>query len=148
MPDSARATFAELVHLILVHERGHSLKEVAELLGMKYHTFYARLRGRAAFTPEDVQTLIRVIGDPRVPNFLLTDTGFIAVEQAEAEGEHVYDLHRGATRSVIEVTDVLRTVERALANNRIDHIDRVNIRKEIDEAERALAALRNRLETL
>ena len=148
MTDGRHSTFAELVHLILVHERGHSLKEVAELLGMKYHTFYARLRGRAAFTPEDVQTLIRVIGDPRVPNHLLTDTSFIAVEQAQAGGEHVYDLHRGATRSVIEVTDVLRTVERALANNRIDHIDRINIRKEIDEAERALAALRHRLETL
>ena len=148
MTTSADSTFAELVHLILVHERGHSLKEVAELLGMKYHTFYARLRGRAAFTPEDVRTLIQVIGDPRVPNHLLSETGFIAVEQAEAQGEHVYDLHRGATRSVIEVTDVLRAIERSLVNNRIDHIDRINIRKEIDEAERALAALRHRLETL
>ena len=148
MTEDAGSTFAQAVHRILVHEQDHSLKQVAELLGMKYHTFYARLRGRAAFTPEEVRVLIRVIADPRLPNLLLSGTGFVAVEQAEAGDQRFDDLHRGATRSVIEATDVLRTVERSLANNRIDHLDRINIRREIDEAERALAALRHRLDTL
>lgn len=148
MSEITGSTFIELAHRLLVNDDRHTLKDVAGRLGMSYHSFYARLRGRAAFTPEDIRALIAVVQDPRLPNHLLEGTGFVAVEQAEAGDQAFDDLHRGATRSVIEATDVLRTVERSLANNRIDHIDRINIRREIDEAERALAALRNRLETI
>ena len=148
MTDSSGSSFVELAHRILVNDCERTLKDVADHLGMPYHTFYARLRGRAAFTPEDLRQLIAVVQDPRLPNHLLQGTGFVAVEQADAGDQVFDDLHRGATRSVIEATDVLRTVERSLANNQINHIDRINIRREIDEAERALAALRHRLETM
>lgn len=51
-------------------------------------------------------------------------------------------IHRGATRIVIEATDVLESVEAALRDGRIDHRDALMLRQEIEVAERALASLR------
>lgn len=141
-------TFAELAHRILVHERGWSLQEVAEKMGMKYHTLYARLRGRVSFTPEEVRGLLAIVPDARLANYLLDGTPFIAVDRMLAQGLDAggdADVHRGATRSVLEVSDVLRAVEQGLSDARIDHQDRARIVSEINEAERALAALRARL---
>lgn len=139
------ATFAELAHRILVHERGWSLQEVAEKMGMKYHTLYARLRGRVSFTPEEVRSLLTIVPDARLANFLLEGTPFIGVDRALVDGKSDTDVHRGATKSVLEVSDVLRAVEAGLVDQKIDHVDRARIVQEINEAERALAALRARL---
>lgn len=140
-------TFAELAHRLLVHERGWSLQEVAERMGMKYHTLYARLRGRVSFTPEEVRSLIAIVPDARLANFLLEDTPFIAVDRTAAQPPGPGDLHRSATRSVLEVSDVLRAVEIGLADMKIDHQDKARIAQELNDAERALAALRARLAT-
>lgn len=145
MAQATGATFAELAHRILVHERGWSLQEVAEKMGMKYHTLYARLRGRVSFTPEEVRALLMIVPDARLANFLLDSTPFIAVDRALVDGKSDTDVHRGATKSVLEVSDVLRAVEQGLVDQKIDHIDRARIVQEINEAERALAALRARL---
>ena len=138
--------FAELAHRVLVHERGWSLQEVAEKMGMKYHTLYARLRGRVSFTPEEVRALLRIVPDARLANYLLEGTPFIAVDRFVGQGgPSDADVHRGATRSVLEASDVLRAVEIGLLDKKIDHQDRQKISAEISEAERALASLRTRL---
>lgn len=140
------STFAELAHRILVHERGWSLQEVAEKMGMKYHTLYARLRGRVSFTPEEVRSLLAIVPEARLANFLLEGTAFIAVDRMAAQpGGGDSDVHRGATRTVLETADVLRAVELSLLDKKIDHQDKLRIVSEINEAERALAALRARL---
>lgn len=139
------ASFAELAHRLLVHERGWSLQEVAERMGMKYHTLYARLRGRVSFTPEEIRSLLAIVPDARLANFLLEGTPFIAVDRMAAQPSSPGDLHRSATRSVLEVSDVLRAVELGLADMKIDHQDKVRIAQELNDAERALAALRARL---
>lgn len=145
MAQASGATFAELAHRILVHERGWSLQEVAEKMGMKYHTLYARLRGRVSFTPEEVRALLTIVPDARLANFLLESTPFIAVDRALVDSKSDTDVHRGATKSVLEASDVLRAVEQGLIDQKIDHVDRARIVQEINEAERALAALRARL---
>ncbi len=145
MAQASGATFAELAHRILVHERGWSLQEVAEKMGMKYHTLYARLRGRVSFTPEEVRSLLTIVPDARLANFMLEGTPFIAVDRALVDSKSDIDVHRGTTRSVLEVSDVLRAVEAGLQDQKIDHVDRARIVQEINEAERALAALRARL---
>lgn len=145
MAQASGATFAELAHRILVHERGWSLQEVAEKMSMKYHTLYARLRGRVSFTPEEVRALLTIVPDARLANFLLESTPFIAVDRALVDSKSDTDVHRGATKSVLEVSDVLRAVEAGLQDQKIDHVDRARIVQEINEAERALAALRARL---
>lgn len=138
--------FADLAHRVLVHERGWSLQEVAEKMGMKYHTLYARLRGRVSFTPEEVRALLRIVPDSRLANYLLDGTPYIAVDRFQGQvGPSDADVHRGATRSVLEASDVLRAVELGLQDKKIDHVDRQRIQQEIGEAERALASLRSRL---
>ena len=145
MAQASGATFSEWAHRILVHDRGWSLQEVAEKMGMKYHTLYARLRGRVSFTPEEVRSLLTIVPDARLANFMLESTPFIAVDRALVDGKSDLDVHRGATRSVLEASDVLRAVEAGLQDQKIDHVDRARIVQEINEAERALAALRARL---
>ena len=147
MAQGTGGTFADLAHRILVHERGWSLQDVAEKMGMKYHTLYARLRGRVSFTPEEVRSLLAIVPDARLANFLLEGTPFIAVDRMMAQGSPGTegDVHRGATRSVLEASDVLRAVENSLQDAKIDHQDRARIVAEINDAERALAALRARL---
>ena len=79
------STFAELAHRILVHERGWSLQEVAEKMGMKYHTLYARLRGRVSFTPEEVRSVLGFVPEARLADFLREGTAFIAVDRMSTQ---------------------------------------------------------------
>jgi len=140
--------FADLVYTVLVAEKKYPLKDVAERMGMQYATLHARLHRRVVFSPEEVQALIAAAPDIRLIGYFLDETPFIAVDRTSLpEGSAVDTLHLGATRTVLEAADVLRAVEKALDDARIDHRERARIGKEIAEAERALAALRHRLES-
>lgn len=144
-PDRGRE-FADLVYTVLVAEKKYPLKDVAERMGMQYATLHARLNQRVVFSPEEVRALIQAAPDIRLISYFLEGTPFIAVERAAFEKETAAaSLHFGATQTVLEAADVLRVVEKSLADDRIDHRERAQIAKEIAEAERALAALRNRL---
>jgi hypothetical protein len=139
--------FADLVYTVLVAEKRWPLKEVAKRMGMQYATLHARLHRRVVFSPEEVRELIAAAPDIRFVSFFLEETPFLAVDRtALPEGSEIETLHLGATRTVLEAADVLRAVEKALDDARIDHRERAKIGKEIAEAEHALAALRNRLE--
>jgi Phage regulatory protein CII (CP76) len=140
--------FADLVYTVLVAEKKWPLKDVAERMGMQYATLHARLHRRVVFSPEEVRDLIVAAPDIRLIAYFLDNSPFIAVDRRDLpEGSSIETLHFGATRSVLEVADVLRAVEKGMDDARIDHRDRAKINKEIAEAERALAALRQRLET-
>jgi len=139
--------FADLVYTVLIAEKKWPLKDVAERMGMQYATLHARLHRRVVFSPEEVRDLIAAAPDLRLVEFFLDKTPFIPVDRRSLPaGSAVETLHLGATRSVLEVTDVLRAVEKGMSNARLDHRDRAKINKEIAEAEHALAALRQRLE--
>jgi len=145
--DKRGTDFATLVYKILVMEKQRRMEEVARDLGLKYDTLYARVAGRVPFSADEINALIRVIPDVRLINLLLDDTRFIAIDRHDmANIEPADEILRGATRSVLEVSDVLRAVEEGLRERRLDHRDRKAIEDEILEAEQALAALRQRLE--
>ena len=147
MNDKRGAEFASLVYRVLVMEKVRRIEDVAEDLGMKYDTLYARVHGRVPFSAEEINALIRVVPDIRLANFLLENTKFIAVDRKAVDQVAPADeILRGATKSVLEVSDVLRAVEEGLRQTRIDHRGKKAIEEEILEAEQALAALRQRLE--
>ncbi|RMF05517.1 MAG: hypothetical protein D6773_05130 [Alphaproteobacteria bacterium] len=135
--------FADLVYQVLVLEERWKLKDIAATLGLKYDTFYSRVRNRTRFSADEIRRLIAAAPDPRFVSYLLRETPFVAADRvppdrcAEAEA-----IHRGATRIVLEAADVLEAIEAALADDRIDHRESRVILKNIEEAERAVATLR------
>lgn len=135
--------FAGLVHQVIIDERRHPLKRVAAALGLSEPAFYARTSNRVPFSADEIRALIAAAPDPRLVAYLLRGTPYVAAERLESDGGPVEEqIHRGATRIVIEATDVLESVETALRDGRIDHRDALVLRQEIEVAERALASLR------
>ena len=139
--------FAALIYKVLVVEKKLTLEQAADRLGMKYSTLYARVNARVPFSAEEINLLIKFVDDKRLCDWLLRGTGFIAVERNDEIDDD--DLHEsvrsGATASLLEASDVLREVELGLADHKIDHRDKIRIEAEIDDAERALAALREKM---
>ena len=139
--------FANLVYTVLIVEKKWPLKEVAERMDMQYATLHARLHQRVMFSPEEIKALIHAAPDVRFISYFLEGSQFVAVDKTVLEGGSVPEsIHLGATRTVIEATDVLRVVEKSIEDGHIDHRERLRIQKEIADAERALAALRHRLD--
>ena len=135
--------FASLVHRILTTEQTYSSKDVAAQIGLEYDAFYARLRNRTVFSADEIKSLIRAMPDARLVAYLLEKTPFVAADRIEAsvgsEEEHLY---RATNRIVLEATEVMRAMHQALTDQRVDHQEAILIRKEIEQAERALASLR------
>ena len=138
--------FAELVYQVLIAEKRYSAEATAAAMGLGYDTFYARIRNRIVLSADEIRRLISAAPDPRFVAYLLRGTAYVAADRPPvSKAEDHEAIHRGATRIVIEATDVLEAVEAALADGRIDHRDTITIRNEIEIAERALASLRMRL---
>ena len=115
---------------------------------MTEDVFRSRLRedGRTIFSADEIRRVLSHVPDLRLVRYFLEDTPFLAVERPEpTRAVDDKDIHLGATRAVIEATDILREVERGLSDEKLDHIDLHRIRIELSDAERALGALRARL---
>lgn len=142
--------FAELVYAIIVAERRFSAKSVASEMGLGYDAFYARIINRTNFSADEIRRLIRVAPDPRFVTWLLRGTRFVAADRASAaeDDDNAQAIHYAATRIVLEAADVLESVEKGLRDHCIDHRDALDIRCEIESAERALASLSIRLHRL
>ena len=138
--------FAGLVYQILVAEKRWSVEEIAPQLGLTYDTLYARVRNRVTFSADEICKLICVAPDPRFVAYLLRGSPFVAADRVEGP-DHSDDeaIHRGATRIVIEATDVLVAIEEALRDQQINHREKTVIHREIEIAERALASLREKI---
>ena len=144
--DDFHKEFASLVYTILVLDKRWSMKDVAAKLDMKYPTFYARVHERVEFSLAEAVALLKVMPDQRLASYLLDGSSFIAVKQDDYTNlNEEENLHRGATRTVLEASDILREVEKAIEDEKVDHQDRRRIQVEIEEAERALASLREKL---
>lgn len=145
-PDIDHQEFPDIAYRVLVSEKKWSVDEVASGMGMKYHTLYSRIRGDVKFSPAELRVLLRLAPDPRFVDYLLKGTPFIAVERCDGAYDALPEnVHLGATRTVIEAAGILEEVEAGLEDDKIDHRDRARIEKEIESAERALAALRAHL---
>lgn len=141
--------FADLAYTIIVAERRWSMKRVASEMGLGYDALHARIVNRTPFSAEEIRRLIRSAPDPRFVGWLLRGTRFVAAERIEgedeADGADADAIQNAAMRIAIEVADVLAAVQDGLADRRIDHRDALEIRDEIEIAERALATLAEHL---
>lgn len=147
--------FAALAYSVIVTEKRFSAKKVAMEMGLGYDALHARLVNRTPFSAEEIRRLIRAAPDSRLVGWLLRGTSFVGADRCSApaatdaaDSSDAEAIHRSATRIVLEAADVLESVERALADSRIDHRDALEIRQEIEIAERALASLGQHLRTV
>lgn len=135
--------FADLVHRILVNEGRHSLATASSGMGMLYGTLYARVVNRTCFSADEIRLLMRSVSDPRLPAYFLDGTSFVAVERmSAAERASETDTLRAAHRLVYMAADILRRIETALGDGRIDHREAPGIEAELDGAERLILGLR------
>lgn len=141
--------FADLVYTVIVTERRYAAKRVAADMGIGYDALHARIVNRTAFSADEIRRLIRAAPDPRLVAWLLRGTPFVAAEricvQGVDEDADVRAIQDAAMRIAIEVADVLEAVQDGLRDSRIDHRDALEIRDEIEIAERALATLAEHL---
>lgn len=143
--------FADLLHQVTVMEKVRSLDDIAAFLGMDYHTLYARVNGRTPFSAEEIRALIHCIADIRLLSYFTDGSAFVPVERAAPAPLPVHPtlqdgLVREAHNAVLEAADILEVIVGALADSKVDHRDSVQIRRELDHCERALASIRRLLD--
>lgn len=138
--------FARIVYQMLVVEKIQTLEQLAPKLGLTYDTLHARINSRVTFSANEIAAIIAEIPDLRLINYFLDNSPYIAVKRHDGATDLNDTVQRGATRSVLEASDVLREVERGLRDDKIDHQDKIRIKKEIASTERALAGLRSMLD--
>ena len=146
MSEDRSATVAALVHRILVVERRRPVREVAEALGMKYATFYARMIGRVPFDADEINAVLREVPDSRLVDCLLTHTGFIGVRRRidaapGAIGHNVGPVEN-ALRTLEPSVGIVREIASAIANGGLKPDVCERIEDHVVEAERGLAGLR------
>ncbi len=145
--------FAQLVHQVLL--TGMGVTAASEKSGIKYDTLYSRLRADSAtvMSAEEIRALIAATGDRTLVDYFLDGSPFIAVDRslqdtnAPAPHQDVThgEIQGGAYRSVYVAAEILREVDNALKDRKIDHNDRREILEHVNEAEIALASLRAHL---
>ena len=149
--------FANLINMILTVSKGDdlSIKGIASRMGMSEANLRARIRNdhkRTKFTLGQVRDLIRAVDDERIPSFFVENTQFIVARRVtsptggKSEAGNIPTkneiLRQGADEAILETSEVLRSVLNALSDNKICHKDKKEIIKEIEDAERALVALK------
>ncbi|MQX38536.1 hypothetical protein GHC57_18665 [Roseospira navarrensis] len=146
MGDRGRA-FADEVHRLLMTGRTTDLSDLAEAMNLSYHALYARVRGRTPFSAAEIRTLIARIPEADLVRYFTRGTDYLVLDrQDRGNADQPPSLQDGAVRTIIEATDILEAVHHALADGKLDHIDRGRIIQEVDACERALAGVRDLVE--
>ncbi len=138
--------FSELVYRLLLIDKVAPVEDVAAILEMSYHSLHARLHNKTLFSAEEIRQLAQSLNSVEILDFFLDGTDLMVFERADAiDAKDSDSVFRRTNHLAIETANVLEAVETAMKDNRIDHRDTAMIKKEIAEAERALAAIRQAL---
>ncbi|SDH79550.1 hypothetical protein [Roseospirillum parvum] len=139
--------FAELVHNLLVVRKLVEVQAAADGLSLSYHALHARISGRTPFSADEIRSLVAMLPDGDLLRYFTRNTDLLVLDRRDfGQQEGLGDLRGSAVRTMIEATDILKAVHEALADGRLDHLDRGRIGREVDACERALAGIRHLLE--
>ena len=141
--------FGALVKKAISYSERHNITSVAAAMGMTYQAFYQRLDGRTAFSADEIRRLIACFPDASIVSYLLRGTAFIAADRVDPDRSHEEEkIYKAVHRTVLEASDVLRVVDIALRDGKIDHREAITITEQIEEAERSLVSLREYIASL
>ncbi|WP_417843805.1 phage regulatory CII family protein [Thalassospira sp.] len=131
------------------------IQKAADFFEKNYQAFYSRLaRGRVVFSADEIRQLVAFTQRRELVDYLLADTGFLAVKKFNAPSNINQDgknyathdeIQHGAKSNVYIAAEILQEVDRALIDHKIDHQDKLRILEDVHKAEVALASLRDHL---
>ena len=131
--------FAALVSRIVLTGQGVQPRDLAAALGISYSALHARLMGRAAFMPDELRLLFQRYPEPRIADYLLAGTRFVAIDRpVSAVGEAGQAPLRVGLRALRELIDLSRRLLTAEAPGARQPTEVV---RSVDEALRQLAVL-------
>jgi hypothetical protein len=133
--------FGVLVDRILLGEKRLRLGELAASLGLGYHAMRERVAGGTPFSPEELQRLFRLYPEPRLADYLLRETPYIAMPLPAAgeDGDRNSPMHAGLV-SLRENITLLRAFRRTAGNPDSNSPD--TVARQLDEVLRQLVTLR------
>ncbi len=141
--------FSKLVQNIITGTKSWSVKVTADLMSMTVDKLRSRIRlddNRVPFSPEEIRSLIAAMPDVRIVDYFLEDSPFIAAKRYDPNVELEENIHQFTAKFSIEAAEVYKVVQESLLDRKIDHQEKILILKEIQDAERELASLKNLLD--
>lgn len=136
MPVIKYQAFQSLLYRKFISPGEHDAKKVAHALNESLSNFYNYIEGFCYCPPDIISRIYNATKDPDFLNFTLNDTDQMLTDRQSAK----------ADKSVLEETldvaassgRVILKVQEALKDGRINEIERKNIIKAIDAAEKEL----------
>lgn len=106
---------------------------------------------RTVFSADEIRTLMFHVSDVRLPAWLLEGTDFIPANRpitAVGSDPAEDSLRHTSIMMLVGASEVAHQIEKAIADQWIDHREAVLIQKEIEAAERAIASVREHVKKL
>lgn len=134
--------FSRLVYRILVTEKRRAIRDVAIAIGMEYASFHARVIGRTHFKAEEVSRLIAEVPDPRLCDYLLRNTAFVAVPRPMPTVSPKQSAFQAAVQLANESLATIAHIGDTLLDGQLDAAGYEHISNHVREAERSVSNLR------
>jgi hypothetical protein len=139
---------SRLVYQILVTEKRRPIREIAAAVGMEYASFHARVIGRTHFKAEEMSRLIREVPDPRLCDYLLRNTRFVAVPRPEPSTNPTLGVFEAALQLMSESLATVGHIGETLSEGKTNPAAFEHLSAHVREAERAVSNLRASLLSL
>ncbi|MBS0644451.1 MAG: phage regulatory CII family protein [Acetobacteraceae bacterium] len=134
--------FSRLVYRILVTEKRRAIRDVAAAVGMEYASFHARVIGRTHFKAEEVSRLIAEVPDPRLCDYLLSNTAFVAVPRPMPSRTPQQSTFQAAVQLATESLATIAHIGETVLGGQLDTSGYEHLSNHVREAERAVSNLR------
>ena len=140
--------FSRLVYQILVTEKRRPVRDVAVAVEMEYASFHARVIGRTHFKAEEISRLIREVPDPRLCDYLLRNTPFVAVPRPMPSVNPNQGVFNAAVQLATESLATIAHIGERLLDGQFEMEGYDHLSNHVREAERAVSNLRASLISL
>ena len=143
--------FAALIHNILVMGEEHRADNAAKAIGLTYDSLFARIHNRVMFSPEEIKSLIAAVPDIRIPAWLLEGSDFVVgrrIGPSTSRELAEESLRHSSIMMMVEAGEAAHEIEKAISDHRIDHREALQIQKDIEAAEQAIATVREHVKRL
>jgi hypothetical protein len=141
-PGSRPESLSAVLRRILDETPDRTIGDVAAAMGVAYATFYGRVAGRAPLNADEITPLLQAVPDPRLLDWLLAGTPFVAIRRSELDGrDTVPRATYHCLNAITSLTAAAHYLFEAEASMPLDDAARADLECRLTEADRALASL-------